>query len=211
MAMANVLTDDDLLHNLCCCVKDPDPDVQTRTLLCCCAINHAFRNACEAYRQKAWGVLLWDHFEPWMNVNAGELALAMAKADLHPRAYLESLLRTTREFRTPYVWRGFPTRRAVPAARNIFIKAHLEQWRRERDAWRHQMGQSVEFPSLFVWANPKWRHLPDWERVLYHACHNLACVQMLASRAAQEEGNRLQPPPLVRGDPPSASSSEESE
>jgi hypothetical protein len=200
MAVANVLTNDDLLHTLCCCIKDPDPDVQTRTLLCCCAINHAFRNACEVDDQKAWGVLLKDHFEPWMAVNAGELVLAMAKADLHPRAYLEVLLRVTRKFRTPYVWRGYPKRKPVPNPRVIFINQEVETWRRARDEWRKAGNGSETFPPLFQWARPLWLYLPDWERKVYYACYNVAVRQLMESRAAQEGGN-----------PPSASSSGESE
>ena len=148
-------------------IKDPDPDVATRTLTRWCATSKFVRDACAPGDERVWFRLLTTAFKPWLEVNCGALVLAFARARKHPRVYVRQLCRTTREYR----------QRAAP---NVSMPEDTHHY----IAKDTQAASANEPPSGFD-------ELPTWEVSMYVAMATFARQHNWAVQERRASGARL--------------------
>ncbi len=194
--MEAVLTDPDLLPLVLWAIKDPDPEVAGRALDSWVATSRTIHNACKADHDKAWLALLDTTFKEQLEINAGALAVSLAKEGKHPRNYLKELIRVSRwyqlytaEFQAknpnPKPWHR------IPSAYAFFVRSQQREWemaKYQAKAHAESLGMANtdydQFPVLFSWARRQWQDLPQWRRDVYAACFRVVDARLKREAAA---------------------------
>ena len=181
--MEIVLAHPDLLPLVLWAIKDPNPEVAGRALDSWVATCRTIHNACKADHGKAWMALLESTFKEQLEINAGALAVSLAKEGKHPRIYLKELVKVSRWYKVysaAYRAQNPNALPRIPNAYKFFVRAHQREYevnRREVKAEAKSMGMANtdydQFPSLSHWAKRRWDMIPQWRREVYKACHRV--------------------------------------
>ena len=192
--METVLADPDLLPLVLWAIKDPDPEVEGRALDNWVATSRTIHNACKADHDKAWLALLDSTFKEQLKINAGALAVSLAKEGAHPRIYLKELAVVSRWYRfyaAEFRAKNTNNPRLIPSAYGFFVRAQqceYEVAKYQAKAHAASLGAANteydEFPSLFSWAMRRWEDLPQWRRDVYVACFRVVNARMRHEAAA---------------------------
>ena len=193
--METVLADPDLLPLVLWAIKDPDPEVAGFALDSWVATSRTIHNACKADHDKAWKALLDSAFKEQLEINAGALAVSLAKEGKHPRTYIKYLATVSRWYRFYYAEfraKNINTQPRIPSAYAFFIRAQQCEWEVEQyKAKTHAASLGMakteydQFPSLFNWAGRQWQELPQWRRDVYAACFRVVDERLKREAAAK--------------------------
>ena len=194
--MEAVLAVPELLNLVLWAIKDPDPKVAGGALGSWVATSRTIHNACKADLDKAWMALLDCTFKEQLEINAGALAVSLAKEGKHPRIYLKELGQVSRWYKiytAEYQAKNaIPnTQGRIPSAYKFFVRAHQREYevnRRLVKAEAKSMGMANtdydQFPSLSHWAKRRWDMLPQWRRDVYVACFRVVDARLKREAAA---------------------------
>ena len=192
--MEAVLSNPDLLPLVLWAIKDPDSEVAGFALDSWVATSRTIHNACKADHDKAWKALLDSAFKEQLEINAGALAVSLAKEGKHPRTYLKYLATVSRWYRfyaAEFRAKNTNTPRLIPSAYAFYIRAQQCEYEKEKylaKAHAASLGMAKteydSFPSLFHWAGRQWNDLPQWRRDVYIACFRVVDARLKREAAA---------------------------
>ena len=159
--MDNVLADRDLLHLIYMQIRDEDPWVEARALTHWPTINRTARSACARDEEKVWSEFMDRAFHEWIHHLGGELALALACDDQHPRVYVKQFLKTHKNRRVLP-----PTGCRHDDARALLVEdlKGTPEWQ----AWVAGLMGPAKHSGLVQLGRRHWSYLPYWTRCLYN-------------------------------------------
>lgn len=186
MAMANVLTDPDMVKTVFCNIDDPDYCVAMRTLTRWCAVSRFVRNACKPYDALVWFEFMNRAFKECIEWNGAALALAMAADHQHPLTYIKTFHRVEtlgETFLPPFA------RPVRVSPYHIFLRYIRREYNEHKLA---ALAEDIDPQYFFVWSDKEWRALEPWKSAVFHGYSGLWNLQlarekalMAASRAAR--------------------------
>ena len=177
MAMANVLTDPDMVKTVFSNIDDPDYSVTMRTLTRWCAVSRFVRNACKPYDALVWFEFMDRTFKECIEFNGGALALAMATDHQHPRTYVKTfhrVLKLEETFLPPFA------RPVKVSAYHIFLRYIRREYNEHRLA---AAGARIDVQFFFPWSDQEWRALEPWKRAMFEGYSGLWNVLLAKERA----------------------------